>query len=44
VTERRGILRPWALSTIAFGDLVTGRAGDVSVEHRDVVGVDAQQL
>jgi hypothetical protein len=28
----------------AFGDLVTGRAGNVSVEDGDVVGVDAQQL
>src|SRR5262249_26475759 len=27
-----------------FGDLVTSRPGDVSVEHGDVVGVDAQQL
>jgi hypothetical protein len=25
-------------------DLVTGRAGDVAVEHGDVVGVDPQQL
>ena len=28
----------------AFGDLVTGGSGDVSVEDGDVVGVDAQQL
>jgi hypothetical protein len=28
----------------AFGDLVTGGPGDVSVEDGDVVGVDAQQL
>jgi hypothetical protein len=28
----------------AFGDLVTGRAGDVAVEDGDVVGVDVQQL
>ena len=28
----------------SFGDLVTGRSGDVSVEDGDVVGVDAQQL
>jgi hypothetical protein len=28
----------------AFGDLVTGRPGNVAVEHGDVVGVDAQQL
>ena len=28
----------------AFGDLVTGRAGNVSVEDGDVVGVEAQQL
>jgi hypothetical protein len=28
----------------APGDLVAGRAGDVAVEHRDVVGVHAQQL
>ena len=28
----------------AFGDLVTGGAGDVSVEDGDVVAVDAQQL
>ena len=28
----------------AFGDLVTGRSGDVSVEDGDVVRVDAQQL
>src|SRR4051794_19424770 len=28
----------------AFGDLVTGRSGNVSVEDGDVVGVDAQQL
>ena len=28
----------------ALGDLVSGRAGDVPVEHGDVVGVAAQQL
>ena len=28
----------------AFGDLVTGGPGDVSVEDGDVVVVDAQQL
>jgi len=28
----------------AFGDLVTGRAGNIAVEDSDVVGVDAQQL
>jgi ATP-dependent DNA ligase len=28
----------------AFGDLVTGRCGNVSVEDSDVVGVDPQQL
>ena len=28
----------------AFGDLVAGGAGDVSVEDGDVVGVEAQQL
>ena len=28
----------------AFGDLVTGGAGNVSVEDGDVVGVEAQQL
>jgi len=28
----------------APGDLVTGRSGDVAVEDRDVIGVDAQQL
>jgi hypothetical protein len=28
----------------AFGDLVTGGPGNVSVEDGDVVGVDAQQL
>ncbi len=28
----------------AFGDLVAGRSGNVSVEDGDVVGVDAQQL
>src|ERR671916_254820 len=28
----------------ALGDLVTGRPGNVPVEHGDVVGVDAQQL
>src|SRR5256885_15565817 len=28
----------------AFGDLVTGKSGNVSVENGDVVGVDAQQL
>ena len=28
----------------AFGDLVTGRSGNVSVEDGDVVGVEAQQL
>src|SRR5690606_36020332 len=26
------------------GDLVSGRAGDVAVDHREVVGVDGQQL
>jgi hypothetical protein len=28
----------------AYGDLVTGRSGDVSVEDGDVLGVDAQQV
>ena len=28
----------------AFGDLVTGGAGDIAVEDGDVVGVDAQQF
>jgi hypothetical protein len=28
----------------ALGELVTGRAGDVSIEDGDVIRVDAQQL
>lgn len=34
---------PAARGDDALGDLVTGRPGNIAVEHRDVIGVDAQQ-